>query len=598
MSNCSSTASVSHRLMADFLIEREPAASQPVSAIAAANDALSVVADMLNTAVNDVVPNVTHEFGKNPEGLVIQPAQNPAQGAPKPEAEPRSEAKKRRRSQVKVLLDAEAERRIEGKPKSISPESQQTLRYISEDFVLDAVSGNPLRISSGLVLSRIGFRDLCQQEYGFVVGLGEGNVEVRANSGDVWLAWSDWHRRSIEQVVMEPNALTAEQDAELRPLVLNRWHTLKEAFAAPCLTATRADIKPVENFLLKLSDGDQLAVCYVLNVLAQIWLTPGIKIPTAFLLITPFGRIGKNLFFRLVRNIFGGPALCGEGAGNKLLTSNFDDGVADKLFRGLNEVRLVGKGSQEAYDNLKTLISESEGSFEGKGTKRVDAKNVAYFIMNSNHDDALPIMEDEGRICVLRSTARRAQTPEGEAAESAYYKTLVDWIDGPGPALMAGAFTNWEFPKDWDPYAPVPQTAASRAMQKAAQGDLYNNMLELVEAGAEPFDRDILMVADVTAVLLRLYAELWGRDCKINTTTVGAVLKRIFDEPVAMKVEGLHGKALKKGEKSPVMRVYVQRHLEQWKAATPKQRGDYLNTGVRLFAVQPDCPKTGVSDHD
>jgi hypothetical protein len=221
--------------------------------------------------------------------------------------------------------------------------------------------------------------------------------------------------------------------------------------------------------------------------------------------------------------------------------------------------------------------------------------------MNSNHDDALPVMEDEGRICVLRSTARRAQIPEGQAAETAYYKELVAWIDGPGPALVAGAFANgWRFPKDWDPYAPVPQTAASRAMQKAAQGDLYNNMLELIEAGAEPFDKDILIVAHVTAALIRLYADLWGRDCKINTTTVGAVLKRIFGASEPLKIEGFHGETLKKGEKPPVLRPYVQRHLEQWKAATPRQRGDYLKTGVRLFAVQPtdDHTHTEGEGHD
>ncbi|MEJ5903942.1 primase-helicase family protein [Pseudomonas kermanshahensis] len=487
---------------------------------------------------------------------------------------------------MKKLLDVESAHRIDGKPSAISAESQLTLSFIHEDFVLDAVTGNPMRILSGQILSRVGFKDLCQQEYGFVVGTDADGRSIRANSGDVWLVWSDHRRRSVEVCVMEPTTLTADQDAAERPLVLNRWHALKrEYMVEPHPTATRADIQVAEDFLRRLSDNDQVAVDYVLNVLAQIWQKPGIKIPTALLLLTPYGRIGKNLFFRLVRNTFGGPALCGEGPGNKLLKANFDDGVADKLFRGLNEVRLAGVHAQEAYDNLKTMITEEHGSFEGKGTKRRDGRNLAYFIMNSNHDDALPIMQDEGRICVLRSTARRAQTPEGQVTESEYYKELVEWIEGPGPALMAGAFARWQFPQNWDPYAPVPQSNASKDMQEAARGALHNNMEHLRLNRIAPFDKDILVVADITGAL-QTYGELWG--CSINTTTVGRVLKQMPNlEFVALKIDK---SGAVKGEQPPVMRVYLQPSAVDWRGATAKQRGDYLYSKTHLSAVgQPDA---------
>jgi hypothetical protein len=81
----------------------------------------------------------------------------------------------------------------------------------------------------------------------------------------------------------------------------------------------------------------------------------------------------------------------------------------------------------------------------------------------------------------------------------------VKWIDEPGAGVLANVLSGWEFPKDWNPHAPVPQTDAARAMQRAAQGDLYNNIAELIEVGADPFDKDILVVADVTAVLQTKY---------------------------------------------------------------------------------------------
>ncbi|MCW8277910.1 hypothetical protein IMF27_21955 [Pseudomonas sp. PCH199] len=52
-------------------------------------------------------------------------------------------------------------------------------------------------------------------------------------------------------------------------------------------------------------------------------------------------------------------------------------------------------------------------------------------------------------------------------------------------------------------------------------------------------------------------------------------------------------------ERTPVLRVYLHRNAEQWKAATPAQRVEHLNTGVRLFTVQADDgPKAEVSDHE
>jgi hypothetical protein len=209
--------------------------------------------------------------------------------------------------------------------------------------------------------------------------------------------------------------------------------------------------------------------------------------------------------------------------------------------------------------------------FEPRCGKLLDAMLSDYL--------ACPIL-----IAVLRCLADREP--------DAYYEELVAWIDGPGAGALANVLANWRFPADWNPYAPVPQTAAAKAMQRAAQGDLYNNIAELIEAGADPFDKDILLVADVTAVLQTKYEKLWAG--KINTTSVGIVLKRMFGEPVPVKIEGLHGRALKKTEQPPVMRVYLHRSAEQWKAATPAQRGDHLNNGVRLFTVQQ--PKTEVSD--
>jgi hypothetical protein len=72
----------------------------------------------------------------------------------------------------------------------------------------------------------------------------------------------------------------------------------------------------------------------------------------------------------------------------------------------------------------------------------------------------------------------------------------------------------------------------------------------------------------------------------------------MFGEPAPMRIEGLHGKALKKGETPPVLRVYLQHNAKQWEKATPAQRGEHLNTSVRLFSVLVKTQNSEVDSHE
>jgi hypothetical protein len=474
---------------------------------------------------------------------------------------------------------------------NIDRESREILKYISEDFVMLA-SGSKLvayHIASGDELGKEGFIQFCDKHYHEVLVIMPPDKEgkpvdpKRVSAGEIWWSWKNELRRVVRRIVMEP---TSKPEGDDNPEVFNRWHMLKQTMAECDPKATAADIAILTNHLMYLSDGDVAGVTFFLCWLAQLYQKPEIKMPTAVLLYSKNGRVGKNLMQRLLTRVFGQPLVA--GCTGKMLQKNFDDAIEHKRLVFINEMARSEKA--DGYEHFKSQVSEEFIQFEGKGRASKEIRNIAHFIITTNHEDALPLMEKDGRIAVLRCLAERQP--------DAYYDELVAWIDGPGAGVLANALATWEFPNGWNPHAPVPQTDAARAMQRAAQGDLYNNIAELIEGGVEPFDKDIIVVADVTAILQTKYEKLWAG--RINTTSVGVVLKRMFGEPVPMRIEGLHGKALKKGETPPVIRVYPQRHVEQWKTATPKQRGDHLNTGVRLFAVQApdDYPKTEVSDHE
>ena len=582
MSNYSSTASGSHRLpsiLDDFLSAHSPAPRPTLQPPIQSNRPQSISASTAATpaANNDDEYDATQrrikaslglsatEFGKSEDSF--------AKSEQKPAPEPVPPEKiKPATSSVGGL--------------SINRESRETLKYLSEDFVVLA-TGTKLvayHIESGDELGKDGFVQFCDKHYHDVLVLlqpdKDGNrEEKRTSAGALWWGWKDPSRRVVRRIVMEPTSLPEHDD---NPEVFNRWHVLKHTMAERNMSAAANDIAILAQHLMYLSDNDVAGVTFFLCWLAQLYQTPEIKMPTAVLMYSKNGRVGKNLMQRLLTRVFGQPLVA--GCTGKMLQKNFDDAIEHKRLVFINEMARSEKA--DGYEHFKSQVSEEFIQFEGKGRASKEIRNIAHFIITTNHEDALPLMEKDGRIAVLRCLAERQP--------DAYYDELVKWIDGPGAPALANVLATWKFPADWNPYAPVPQTEAAKAMQRAAQGDLYNNIAELIEASADPFDKDILIVGDVTAVLQGKYEKLWAG--RINTTSVGVVLKRMFGEPVPMRIEGLHGKALKKGEAPPVLRVYVQRHAEQWKAAAPKQRGDHLNTGVRLFSVQHT--KVEVSDNE
>lgn len=465
----------------------------------------------------------------------------------------------------------------------IDEESIVLLQYISTDFALYVTKGGRFayHIEDGDELSKDAFIAYADKYYFDVHGTDAEGNSVRCSAGLYW-----WNlkentpvaqrvgRRVVRQIIMEPTSLPENEDD---PEKLNRWHLLKQKLAEPDMSATRASIEPLENHLLYLSDADQVGVDYTLNWLAQLWRQPGIKIPTALALYSPLTRIGKNLFVTLVRKTFGGKHLVGSGSGNKMLTATFDDGISDKWIVNLNEVRLGGK-NRDAYDNFKTMISEEDGSFEGKGSKRRDGKHVAHYIITTNHADALPLSDSDGRILVLRCTTGRRPDE--------YYKGLMEWINGPGPSLLAGAFQNWVFPKNWDPYAPVPQTEATQAMQETAKGELYAYVRDGIAERRPPFDRDFATVEEVCIHINGNDQNVLGY--RVTWTSVGKVLKAHCGAPKATKISS-------KGIAKKQM-LYFFRDAEQWALATPEQRGAHRENpySPRVFAVQPE--KAEVSD--
>lgn len=437
---------------------------------------------------------------------------------------------------------------------TIDSESRDLLQQISRDFIIfGPESSAPVayHIESGGRQGKDFFIQFCAKHYGDVVFIDEnGNETDRTSSGVIWWNWNDYSRRVARQIVMEP---TNKPEDDSDPEKFNRWYVLRKTMVEPDFNSTPEDAAPFINHLMQISDGDQVGVMFFLNWLAQLYQFPETKMPVAIMMYSQYGGVGKNLIQRLLSRVFGKPLVA--GVSGKRLQSNFMDAIEHKRLVFINELAKSDKA--DGYEDFKTQVSEEDTQFEGKGRAAKEIKNITHYIITTNNIDCLPLMQNDRRIAVLMSTAK----PLGEE----YFRLLVKWIDGPGAPIVANLLRTWQFPADWNPHAPAPQTEAALAVQKEARGALEQLVEQLIEEHLPPFDKDVGRAMDLCVQLSTLYGNSLTKNVAPNNKTLPKILGKVrgvqYMNISYAKTDGVKTSA----------RVWCWRNQEKWAAMSNQQ---------------------------
>ena len=402
----------------------------------------------------------------------------------------------------------------------LTPESNAKATQMFTDFVMHSGKvAEALHKESGDRMGREAFLQYSAKVYGKLTVIStdaNGNeTSEQMDAGKFFWDCNSQMKRVVRRVVLDPGA-------PFDPDIFNRWEILKQSMCQPNMNATPADIGIFIRHLMFISDDDAVGVAYFLNWLASLYKHPEIKVPSAIMLFSRRSRMGKSILHKILAPVFGAP-MVGNCAGHEL-HKNFMDAIEDKRLIILNELSRSDK--QDSYERFKNMISEPDLQFEGKGRASKNIRNIAHFILTTNHDDALPLMEKDGRILVLRCEA--ARRPD------AYYRGLAEWMEGPGPSLLAGVLAQWQFPKDWDPYAPVPQTEACVRTQQESRPGLEGFIAELMASHAAPFDKDFGKIASLVEEMHTLYPGNC-RGFKVNNIWMARALQGLGAERVKVQ---------------------------------------------------------------
>lgn len=292
---------------------------------------------------------------------------------------------------------------------------------------------------------------------------------------------------------------------------------------------------------------------YFCDLIAYHVQNPGTKILVGALIGSVPGT-GKGTIARVMKEI--------DGAHNTV-SPQFAELVGEK-HEYLERKTLVAvpevydKDKTQVANNLKPIISEPTVRIKRNYHDHYEIENVAFWLMMTNHYNALFVENGDRRYFMYESQAQ-PHDPE-------YYIALHQWIDDGGAAY----FYRWLLDRDVrhiNPNAPALMTTTKQAAIEASKGEAMVEMEELFADGAAPFNVELFRLK---GMLEHLRSKL---DLKVSRPQLIAFLKARGAEPLVdstVKVRlDVKGKLV-----LHEMRLWALRDAAFWRGATPEQRGE------------------------
>ncbi|WP_100259708.1 DUF5906 domain-containing protein [Qipengyuania seohaensis] len=225
---------------------------------------------------------------------------------------------------------------------------------------------------------------------------------------------------------------------------------------------------------------------HVLDYLSFLVAPEFVKVHFALLIQGKPGT-GKSFLSKLMR------AMIGENNVSTPLSSEVTEkytGWQEGVQLAILE-ELMALGRKEVSNTLKPVITDDYLRIRLMHTNTYSQPNFLNLLCISNHKDALPIEIGDRRWLVVFS--------ESEPQDEAYYDRLFGLLKEKHVAAIKYYLQNREV--KLNPKGVAPRTKGKAEMQHLSLGEVEQVLDEMLEDRAEPFDFDLVRVADVIEAL-------------------------------------------------------------------------------------------------
>lgn len=229
-------------------------------------------------------------------------------------------------------------------------------------------------------------------------------------------------------------------------------------------------------------------VLILLNYLARIVQSPGIKIPWAPVIQSAEG-VGKNVIKFCMRHAVGGVYTYFPKARELAETGGkFNGWMRGRLFILCDEVKTDEK--RNLIETLKDLVSEELVEVQSKGVDQDLEDNFGNWLFFTNWKDAIPIDRKSRRWAIFFSHLQTEADILRAGLTSAYFTDLYKWIrSGGGKEIVAHYLKNYVIDPALDPAINqrAPKTSSYEAAIVASRTGPEAIILEAIEQGRPGF---------------------------------------------------------------------------------------------------------------
>lgn len=224
----------------------------------------------------------------------------------------------------------------------------------------------------------------------------------------------------------------------------------------------------------------------LLDFLAYVYQNPAKRVRWAILLFGIQGN-GKSFWVELMKRLMGPNAA--EVAGTTV-SQRFTGWAVNKLFIAIEEIRVPSESKYAVLDKLKPFITNSEVNVELKGQDDRVVPNFASYLLLTNHDDALPLDDDDRRYCVIETRHRTKADIPGQGYFDALFCVLDDHIEA-----VAHYFASRQIDEAFNPNGRAPETRGKwRMMQESKSAPRIAVEEAIAECWCDVINDDVVYV--------------------------------------------------------------------------------------------------------
>lgn len=226
----------------------------------------------------------------------------------------------------------------------------------------------------------------------------------------------------------------------------------------------------------------------VLNFLAWCVQNPAQK-PNFALVIKGKQGTGKSFIGQVMERIFG-PHNTGRPM-NASIQSQFNGWARNVKLVVIEE--LMVKGRVDLMNHLKPMVTDPIIEINEKYQPSQKVTNTCIILAFTNHDDALPVEDDDRRYAIAIS--------EAFPKEDEYYRRLFTWAEKEG-----GDAIIWDYLKkrdigNFNGKGRAPSTSSKSEMREASRTDYDAKWLHLYQSGLPPFHGQYTTEKDLVEAL-------------------------------------------------------------------------------------------------